>query len=60
MIPAAIARALSSPPLEARDFTPTKFSTAEEKAWFGNMLLKFLARGCPLSASPAVSTAGCR
>jgi hypothetical protein len=49
MIPAAIARALRSPPLEARDFTPTKFSTAEEKAWFGNTLLKFLAGDCPLT-----------
>ena len=49
MIPAAIARALCSPPLEASTFIPTKWDTAEDKAWFGNSLLKFLAADCPLT-----------
>ena len=29
------------------DFTPTKFSTAEQKAIFGNQLLAFVAAGLP-------------
>ena len=47
MIPAATAHALRSPPFEPSAFTPTKFSTTEDKAWFGNTLLKFLANDSP-------------
>ena len=47
MIPAATAHALRSPPFEPSAFTPTKFSTTEDKAWFGNALLKFLANDSP-------------
>jgi hypothetical protein len=37
------------PQLTAADFTPTKFHTADDKAWFANALLKFLADDCPRS-----------
>jgi hypothetical protein len=47
MIPAATARTLRSPPFEPSTFTPTTFSTNEDKAWFGNTLLKFLANDSP-------------
>lgn len=50
MIPPAIARRLCNPKLEAGTFTPTKFHTSEDKAWFGNALLSFLSKDCPLSA----------
>ncbi|MBU3887949.1 hypothetical protein [Methylosinus sp. KRF6] len=35
--------------MTAADFTPTKFHTADDKAWFANALLKFLADDCPRS-----------
>ena len=47
MIPPAIVRALTNPPLDASDFTPTKWDTGEDKARFGNALLKFIANDCP-------------
>jgi hypothetical protein len=47
MIPAAIMRSLTTPALEAKAFRPTKWSSAEDKAWFGNHLLKFLAMDFP-------------
>lgn len=50
MLPTAIVRSLRPPPLTAHDFTSTKFHSAEEKAWFANALLKFLADDCPKSA----------
>ncbi|MGB5083339.1 MAG: hypothetical protein WBO09_01765 [Methylocystis silviterrae] len=49
-IPAAIARMLRTPPLEPHAFAATKFHSAEDKAWFGNAFLKFLADDCPQSA----------
>jgi hypothetical protein len=49
MLPPAIIRSLRIPQLTAADFTPTKFHTAEDKAWFANTLLKFLADDCPRS-----------
>jgi len=49
MIPATTARAVRSPQIEPSAFTPTKFSTTEDKAWFGNALLKFLANDSPQS-----------
>lgn len=50
MIPAAVARALKVPLLAADEFTATKFHTADDKAWFGNAFLKFLADDCPQGA----------
>jgi hypothetical protein len=50
MLPTAIIRSLRTPQLTAPDFTPTKFHTADDKAWFANALLKFLADDCPQSA----------
>jgi len=50
MIPPAIIRRLCNPKLEASAFTPTKFDTSDDKAWFGNALLSFLAKDCPLTA----------
>jgi len=49
MLPTAIIRSLRTPQLTAADFTSTKFYTAEDKAWFANALLKFLADDCPRS-----------
>ncbi|MBG0808066.1 hypothetical protein IY145_01370 [Methylosinus sp. H3A] len=50
MLPTAIIRSLRTPQLTAPDFTPTKFHTTDDKAWFANALLKFLADDCPQSA----------
>lgn len=50
MIPAAVARALKVPLLAADEFTATKFHSAEDKAWFANAFLKFLAADCPRGA----------
>jgi len=47
MLPRAIATALQLPKLDATDFTPTKFDTAEVKAEFGNHLLRFIAEDYP-------------
>jgi hypothetical protein len=47
MLPRALAAALQFPKLEAADFTATKFNTAEEKAKFGNHLLRFIAEDHP-------------
>jgi hypothetical protein len=47
MLPRALAAALQFPKLEAADFTATKFNTAEEKAKFGNHLLRFIAEDYP-------------
>ncbi|WP_159731194.1 hypothetical protein [Methylosinus sp. Ce-a6] len=49
MLPTAIIRSLRTPQLTAADFTPTKFHSADDKAWFANALLKFLADDCPRS-----------
>jgi hypothetical protein len=47
MIPMPIVRMLRVPPLEPREFTATKFHSMEDKAWFGNALLKFIAADFP-------------
>ena len=47
MLPRAIAAALQLPELEPGAFTATKFSTKEEKAKFGNHLLRFIAEDYP-------------
>jgi hypothetical protein len=49
MIPPATARKLRTPPFEPSTFKPTKCSTTEDKAWFANTLLKFLANDSPQS-----------
>ncbi|MEK8121611.1 hypothetical protein WOB59_00375 [Methylocystis sp. IM4] len=50
VIPGAIARMLRTPPLAPHEFTATKFHTAEDEAWFGNTVLKFIADDCPSGA----------
>jgi hypothetical protein len=50
MFPPAVVRSLRNPRLEASAFTPTKFHSAEDKAWFGNAFLKFVADDCPKAA----------
>lgn len=50
MLPTAVIRSLKTPILTPDDFIPTKFHSAEEKAWFANALLKFLADDCRKSA----------
>ena len=47
MLPRAIATALQLPTLEPGTFTATEFSTKEEKAKFGNHLLRFIAEDHP-------------
>jgi hypothetical protein len=47
MIPAAIARALTLPHLEADPFVATQWRSAEHKAKFGNHLLRFVAEEYP-------------
>jgi hypothetical protein len=47
MIPKAVSRALTLPQLEATEFHPTKWDSAEQKAQFGNKLLKFIADDFP-------------
>lgn len=49
MLPRAIATALQLPKLEAETFTETQWGTAEEKAKFGNHLLRFIAEDFPAS-----------
>jgi len=44
MLPASIERALVTPPLEPTSFRPTRWSSAEDKAKFGNGLLRFIAK----------------
>jgi hypothetical protein len=40
---------MSNKRFQAESFTPTKWSTAEEKATFANHLLAFIAADCPES-----------
>ena len=47
MLPPAITRALRLPLLEPEMFCPTKWETADAKAWFGNNLLRFSAENFP-------------
>jgi hypothetical protein len=50
MIPKAVSRALTLPQLETTEFHPTKWDSAEQKAQFGNKLLKFIADDFPRHA----------
>jgi hypothetical protein len=50
MIPPAVVRALTNPALIADTLTPTKWSSAEDKAKFGSALLKFIAADFPKTA----------
>jgi hypothetical protein len=47
MIPRAIAATLKLPPLTSELFTPTKWASGEDKAKFGNHLLRFIAEDFP-------------
>ena len=47
MIDAAMARRLRDPLFTAAAFAPPRSRTADEKAWFANTLLRFLATDCP-------------
>ena len=47
MRPTLTLAAFQKPLLQAADFTPTKFNTAEDKAKFGNHLLAFIAEDFP-------------
>jgi hypothetical protein len=47
MLPASIERAIVTPPLEPASFRPTRWSAAEDKAKFGNGLLRFIAKDMP-------------
>lgn len=47
MLVPAIVRALRQPPFLADDFTATRFATAEDKAAFGNELMRFIAADFP-------------
>jgi len=49
MIPPALARKLRNPPLEPQSFIATRFDSPEDKAWFGNHFLRFLATDCPFT-----------
>jgi len=39
--------ALRTPPFRDSEFTPTEWSSAADKAWFGNHLLRFIAEDFP-------------
>ena len=47
MIPIAMQRALTVPKLDPARFIPTQWSSAEDKAQFGDRLLRFIADDCP-------------
>ncbi len=47
MIPKAVIRGLVSPKLDAHQFSATKWDSAEDKALFGNTLLKFISNDYP-------------
>ena len=47
MPPATIIRALTTPTFEPERFTPTQWSTADDKAKFANALMKFIAHEFP-------------
>jgi hypothetical protein len=47
MLPAATVRALTIPAFTAAEFTPTQWATADDKAKFGNALMKFVANEFP-------------
>ena len=42
-----IPHALRTPPFRDSEFTPTEFSSAADKAWFANHLLRFIAEDFP-------------
>jgi hypothetical protein len=47
-----IPHALRTPSFRDSEFTPTEWSSAADKAWFGNHLLRFIAEDFP----PILST----
>lgn len=47
MLPDAIIRVLRDPAPVARDFTPTRFTPAETKAWFATHFLRFVSSDFP-------------
>lgn len=47
MIPIATQRALCAPKLDPGAFTPTEWGSSENKAQFGDRLLRFIAEDCP-------------
>lgn len=47
MLPNAIIRVLRDPAPVARDFTPTRFTPAETKAWFATHFLRFVSSDFP-------------
>ena len=47
MLPAALVRALTTPPFEPRQFTATQWDSAEAKASFANALMTFIANEFP-------------
>ena len=49
MIPPTIARRLTQPLYDASMFAPTKFHSADDKAWFANHLTRFVAGDFPES-----------
>ena len=46
-IPTAIVTTLRNPAPTAADFTPTKFTPADSKAWFANHFLRFASADFP-------------
>ena len=56
MLPAATARALTTPAFTAAELTPTQWDSAEDKAKFANALMKFIAHEFPARASRNRST----
>jgi hypothetical protein len=47
MLPAAIVRALTTPPFEPHQFTATQWNSAADKAKFANALMTFIANEFP-------------
>jgi hypothetical protein len=47
MLPAAIVRALTTPPFEPRQFIATQWSSVGDKAKFGNALMRLIAEDFP-------------
>lgn len=47
MVPQALIRRLRHPAFDPRSLVATKFDSAEDKAWFGNHFLKFVAADFP-------------
>ena len=57
-IPPDIIRGLREPAPTAADFTPTKFTPAETKAWFATHCLRFASADSQNTSSPSGSIGG--